>query len=364
MTNVQIDIASQTIIIVGGGQAGFSCASKLRELGFEGRIVLVAEEKQAPYQRPPLSKTYMTGEMSLDRILFRAPSFYEEKAIELLTDVVVEKIDADKQTVDLSNGETLAFDKLVLATGARPRTLPEEVGGTLDGVFMMRTLDDADRMAPELKEGRHLLVVGGGYIGLETAAVLNQLGMQVTVLEMIDYFRTLHQQQGVTILEETALDHLLEKEGHIAGAKLQDGREINADIALVGIGVLPNQELAEAANLPTDNGIIVNEQGQTSNPNIFAIGDCAAIPHKGTRLRLESVGHAIDHAIMVAKVICGEAQNYEAKPWFWSDQYSTKLQIAGLNHGYDNVIVRQLDEGAQSVWYYQVPDFDIKSLLK
>ena len=196
---------SQTVIIAGGGQAGFSCASKLREFGFEGRIIMVAEESQAPYQRPPLSKTYMTGEMTLDRILLRPNSFYEEKSIELLNNTLIDSIDADEQTVTLSNGDVLSFDKLVLATGARPRTLPSAIGGALNGVLTMRTLEDADRMAPELKGGRHLLVIGGGYIGLEAAAVARKLGLDVTVVEAADrilkrvaspetsnYFRNLH----------------------------------------------------------------------------------------------------------------------------------------------------------------------------
>ncbi|MEP1442657.1 MAG: FAD-dependent oxidoreductase [Hyphomicrobiales bacterium] len=357
--------SSQTVVIAGGGQAGFSCASKLREFGFEGRIVMVAEESQVPYQRPPLSKTYMTGEMSLERILLRPASFYEEKSIELLNNTLIESIDADKQTVALSNGDALAFDKLVLATGARPRTLPAAIGGELNGVLTMRTLDDADRMAPELKEGRHLLVIGGGYIGLEAAAVARKLGLDVTVIEAAErilkrvaspqtsnYFRNLHTQNGVTVLEDTALDCLLEKDGHVAGAKLQNGDEIAADFAIVGIGVFPNQEIAEAAGLTVDNGIVVNEHGETNNANIYAIGDCASILHKGTRIRLESVGHAIDHAILVAKNICGQSETYLAKPWFWSDQYATKLQIAGLNLGYDDVVIRELNEGSQSVWYF------------
>ena len=357
--------SSQTVIIAGGGQAGFSCASKLREFGFEGRIVMVAEESQAPYQRPPLSKTYMTGEMTLDRILLRPKSFYEEKSIELLNNTLIDSIDADEQTVTLSNGDTLSFDKLVLATGARPRTLPNAIGGELNGVLTMRTLEDADRMAPELKEGRHLLVIGGGYIGLEAAAVARKLGLDVTVIEAADrilkrvaspetsnYFRALHGKNGVRILEDTALDCLLEKDSYVAGAKLQNGEEIAAEIAIVGIGVLPNQEIAEAAGLTVDNGIVVNERGETNNANIYAIGDCASILHKETRIRLESVGHAIDHAILVAKNICGQSEAYVAKPWFWSDQYATKLQIAGLNLGYDDVVIRELGEGSQSIWYF------------
>lgn len=358
--------SSQTVVIAGGGQAGFSCASKLREFGFEGRIVMVAEEGHAPYQRPPLSKTYMTGEMSLDRILLRAESFYEDQAIELLTNTTVDKIDADAKTVKLSDGQVLDFDKLVLATGARPRMLPESIGGALNGVLTMRTLDDADRMAPELIEGRHLLVIGGGYIGLEAAAVARKKGLDVTLIEAAvrilkrvasaetsTYFRNLHQENGVTVLEDTALDRLIEKEGHVCGAVLKNGEEIAADFAIVGIGVIPNQGIAEEAGLSVGDGIIVNEKGQTNNADIYAIGDCASIPHMETRIRLESVGHAIDHAILVAKNICGDPQNYQAKPWFWSDQYATKLQIAGLNLGYDNVVIRELGESAQSVWYYQ-----------
>ncbi|MEM6465692.1 MAG: FAD-dependent oxidoreductase, partial [Pseudomonadota bacterium] len=238
--------------------------------------------------------------------------------------------------------------------------------GALEGVFTIRTLADIDALQPKVQEGRHVLVVGGGYIGLEAAAVSAGLGLKVTLVEQAprllqrvaaaqtaDYFRALHTAHGVDLREGTGLVRLT-GDGHVSGAELEDGSQLDADFVIVGVGVTPATALAEAAGLECDNGIVVNGLGQSSDPDILAAGDCASFPYQGGRIRLESVPHAIDHAGAVAASILGETENYTAKPWFWSDQYDVKLQIAGLNTGFDQVVVRPGDKpGGVSHWYYR-----------
>ncbi len=255
---------------------------------------------------------------------------------------------------------------LALTTGSVPRRLPPAIGGTLEGVHVVRGLDDVDRMAPEFADTRRVLIVGGGYIGLEAAAVAAKKGLKVTLVEMADrilqrvaapetsnYFRELHKSHGVNIVEGVGLDTLIGK-GRVTGAKLTDGTTLDVDFVIVGVGISPATALAEATGLEIDNGIKTDAQGRTSDPLIFAAGDCASFPYKGGRIRLESVPNAIDQAEIVARNMMGEGVDYTAKPWFWSDQYDVKLQIAGLNTGYDNVITRPGDKpGSTSFWYYQ-----------
>jgi 3-phenylpropionate/trans-cinnamate dioxygenase ferredoxin reductase subunit len=253
----------------------------------------------------------------------------------------------------------------VLTTGSTPRRLPAAIGGDLAGVYTVRTLADVDAMRAEFQPGRRVVIVGGGYIGLEAAAVARKLGLEVTVLEMAprilqrvaapetsDYIRALHQAHGVTILESTGLERLLGT-GHVSGVRLQDGRELPADFVIAGVGILPGQALAEAAGLEIENGIKTDAHGRTSDPFIWSAGDCASFPWKGGRIRLESVGNAIDQAEVVAENILGAGKDYIAKPWFWSDQYDCKLQIAGLNTGYDNIVTRGPEGEGVSFWYYQ-----------
>lgn len=352
------------IVIVGAGQAGASLAAKLRALGYQGAVTLVGEEPAPPYQRPPLSKAYLLGDMELERLYLRAPSFWADQHVTLRLGAPVTAIDPAARTVTVG-GETLTYDQLALTTGARPRALPAAIGGALANVFTVRTLADVDSMEPVLRRGGRALVVGGGYIGLEAAAVAAKFGLQVTVIEAAPrilqrvaapetsaYFRKLHQDHGVTVIEGTGLDRLL-GEDRVTGARLADGREIAADVAIVGIGILPDTALAAAAGLAIDNGIRTDELGRTSDPHIWAAGDCASFPHQGGRIRLESVGNAIDQAECVAANMLGAAQPYAAKPWFWSDQYDAKLQIAGLNTGYDHIATRAGDDGAVSFWYYR-----------
>jgi len=352
------------IVIVGAGQAGASLAAKLRSLGHAGPITMIGDEPAPPYQRPPLSKGYLLGEMELERLYLRAPTFWAEHDVDLRLGVPVTAIDPALRTVTVG-GEALAYDELALTTGSRPRTLPAAIGGALENVFTVRTLADIDLMAPLMRAGARAVIVGGGYIGLEAAAVAAKLGLKVTVIEAAPrilqrvaapetsaYFRKLHTDHGVTVLEGTGLERLL-GETAVTGARLSDGREITADLVIVGIGIQPNTDLAEAAGLAIENGIRTDELGRTSDPHVWAAGDCASFPHAGGRIRLESVGNAIDQAECVAENMLGAGRPYAAKPWFWSDQYETKLQIAGLNTGYDNIVTRPGEAEAVSYWYYQ-----------
>ncbi|MEM7240561.1 MAG: FAD-dependent oxidoreductase [Pseudomonadota bacterium] len=350
-------------IVIGAGQAGSSCVAKLRAAGYEDRITLVGAELAPPYQRPPLSKKYLLGEMELERLYLRPVEFYGDQKIDLRLGRVVTAIDAGAKTVTIGE-EVMGYDNLVLTTGSIPRRLPAAIGGDLHGVYTVRDLQDVDLMTPEFVEGKRVLIVGGGYIGLEAAAVAAMKGLDVTLVELSerilqrvaceetsDYYRALHGSHGVKILEGVGLDHL-EGGDRVTKAVLSDGSEIDLDFVIVGVGIAPATELAEMAGLTLDNGIKTDEFGQTSDPNIWAAGDCASFPYKGKRIRLESVPNAIDQAETVAMNILGQKVGYEAKPWFWSDQYDVKLQIAGLNAGFDNVVVRTAGT-ARSHWYYQ-----------
>lgn len=350
------------IVIIGAGQAGASAAARLRALGHSGPITLIGEEPAPPYQRPPLSKGYLLGEMALERLYLRTPSFWSEQDVTLRLGTPVTAIDPAARSVALG-AEVIAYDTLVLTTGAAPRRLPAAIGGDLAGVHTVRTLADVDAMAPEFRPGARLLVIGGGYIGLEAAAVAAKLGLSVTLVEMAprilqrvaapetsDFFRRLHQDHGVTILEGIGLDRL-SGETRVSTARLSDGRELPVDFVIVGVGITPSTALAEAAGLAIENGIRTDAQGRTSDPQVWAAGDCASFPHHGGRIRLESVGNAIDQAELVAENILGAGKDYVAKPWFWSDQYDVKLQIAGLNTGYDRIVTRP-DGASVSFWYY------------
>ena len=350
------------VVIVGAGQAGAALAAKLRALGHAGEIVMLGDEPAPPYQRPPLSKAYLLGEMEEERLWLRAPDFWAENGVELRLGQPVSDLDPVARTVTVG-GEVLAYDQLALTTGSTPRRLPAAIGGGLEGVFTVRTLADVDEMRAEFVAGRRVIIVGGGYIGLEAAAVASKLGLSVTVLEMAPrilqrvaspetsaYVRALHLSHGVTVLEETGLDRL-EGDSRVTGAVLKDGRVLPADFVIVGVGITPNTQLAEAAGLMIDNGIATDALGRTSDPSIWAAGDCASFPQGEGRLRLESVGNAIDMAEVVAANMLGADQPYLAKPWFWSDQFDLKLQIAGLNTGYDRIVTRT--EGGTSFWYFR-----------
>lgn len=355
----------EKVIIVGGGQAAASLAHKMRSLGFDGALTMMCEEKTPPYQRPPLSKKYLLGEMALERLYLRPEHYYVEQNITLHLGERVNAIDRQNNEIITEKGQ-YAYDRLVLATGSTPRLLPAHLGGTLENVFSVRDLKDADSLAPHMKEGKRLLIIGGGYIGLEAAAVAAVRGMDVTLIEMSerilqrvaapqtsDYFRSLHQSHGVTIKEQTGLTRLLGQNGQVVGAELSDGSTLEIDLAILGIGITPATNLAQDCGLAFENGIRVDALGRSSDPNIWAAGDCCSFPYKDGYLRLESVPNAIDQAEVIAQNIMGAEIAYIPKPWFWSDQYDVKLQIAGLNTGYDKIIERKNPTLlSQSFWYY------------
>lgn len=355
----------EKVIIVGGGQAAASLAHKMRSLGFDGALTMMCEEKTPPYQRPPLSKKYLLGEMALERLYLRPEHYYVEQNITLHLGERVNAIDRQNNEIITEKGQ-YAYDRLVLATGSTPRLLPAHLGGTLENVFSVRDLKDADSLAPHMKEGKRLLIIGGGYIGLEAAAVAAARGMDVTLIEMSerilqrvaapqtsDYFRSLHQSHGVTIKEQTGLTRLLGQNGQVVGAELSDGSTLEIDLAILGIGITPATNLAQDCGLAFENGIRVDALGRSSDPNIWAAGDCCSFPYKDGYLRLESVPNAIDQAEVIAQNIMGAEIAYIPKPWFWSDQYDVKLQIAGLNTGYDKIIERKNPTLlSQSFWYY------------
>jgi 3-phenylpropionate/trans-cinnamate dioxygenase ferredoxin reductase subunit len=350
-------------LIIGGGQAASSLAEKLRALGAEGSIEIIGEEPVPPYERPPLSKGYLMGELARDRLFLRPEAIYAEKDIILRLGSRATALDPVGKKVRV-DGETLTYGQLALVTGSVPIRLPAAIGGDLDGVFTVRTLADIDAMSPHFRPGARVLVVGGGYIGLEAAAVAAKLGLKVTLVEQAkrilgrvaaaetaDVIRAAHLAHGVDIREGVGLARLV-GEGRVAEAHLTDGDTLEVDFVIVGIGIRPATELAEAAGLAIGNGIAVDAYGRSSAPDIWAAGDCASFPYHGGRLRLESVQNAIDQAEAVAANMLGAEKPYEPYPWFWSDQYDLKLQIAGLNTGYDRV-VRRGEAPSVSHWYFR-----------
>lgn len=352
------------VVVIGAGQAGAACVAKLRALGFDGQITLIGAEPNLPYQRPPLSKKYLLGEMALERLYLRPESFYADQDITLRLDTQVEHIDAQSKTVR-AGSDVLSYDHLVFATGASPNRLPDSIGGALGGVYVVRDLADVDAMAPEFVADKRVLIVGGGYIGLEAAAVAASKGLKVTLVEMSerilqrvaaaetsDFFRSLHAEHGVDILEGTGLERLSGSD-RVTSAQLSNGQTLDVDFVIVGVGVRPNTALAQALGVELDNGVKTDAFGATSVPNVWAAGDCASFPFDEEQIRLESVPNAIDQAEVVAENIMGAQKPYVAKPWFWSDQYDVKLQIAGLNVGYDRVVTRDSGTGAKSFWYYK-----------
>ena len=352
------------IIVVGAGQAGSSCVVKLRNGGFDGKITLIGSEAQPPYQRPPLSKAYLMGDMALERLYLRPHSFYGEHDIDLRLGVTVDAIDAAAQEITVA-GEVISYDDLVITTGSIPHRLPASIGGAMEGVYVVRGLADVDAMAPRFVAGARVLIVGGGYIGLEAASVAAKLGLKVTLVEMAprilqrvaapetsDFFRALHSGHGVDLREAVGLERLT-GEGAVSGAVLTDGTTLDVDFVIVGVGVAPATALAEAAGAALENGIAVDAFGRTTVPHVWAAGDCASFPYRDARIRLESVPNAIEQAEVIAENLMGAEKEYLAKPWFWSDQYDVKLQIAGLNTGYDRVVTRGAAPGPVSFWYYR-----------
>ncbi len=337
-----------SIVIVGAGQAGAQVAQSLRAGGHAGRILLVGEETHPPYQRPPLSKKHLAGEIGDEALHLRPPSFYEQNTIDCRFGVAVEAIDREARAVVLAGGERLAYDRLVLTTGTRPRALPIP-GAGLAGVVTLRKISDVEAMRPLLKAPGRVAIVGGGYIGLEVAAVARAMGHEVTVVEAQDrvmkrvvspavsaYFEDLHRGRSVTLMLDTGISGFAGTD-RVEAVLLADGRRLACDMALVAVGAVPNDELAAAAGIEVDDGILVDAAGETSDPAIHAAGDCTRFYSAlyGRSIRLESVQNAIDQAKAVAGAILGADADYDPVPWFWSDQYATKLQIAGLSQGHD-----------------------------
>lgn len=343
----------ERIVVVGAGQGAGQLVASLRQEKYEGEILMIGDEPYLPYQRPPLSKTYLSGELELPRVLVRPEKFYADKNIETRLGTRVSAIDRDARTVTLDDGSLIEWSKLVLATGSHARRL-NLPGIELPGVHYLRTIEDVDAIRDDLGEGRRLVIIGGGYIGLEVAAVARKLGMEVTVLEMEDrilarvtteemsaYYTKVHTEHGVDIRTRAAAAEIL-GEDRVTGVKCTDGTELQADAVIVGVGILPTTELAESAGLECDNGIVVDDHCRTSDPDIYAIGDCSNHPSEllGRRLRLESVPNAMDQARVVAKNLTGTDATYNAVPWFWSDQYDLKLQMVGFSAEADEQVVR------------------------
>jgi 3-phenylpropionate/trans-cinnamate dioxygenase ferredoxin reductase component len=341
------------VVIVGAGQAGGEAAIRLRQLGFAGEITLVGEEPIAPYQRPPLSKAYLSGALPAERLLLKPPGAYADENIALLTGVTVNSIDRAAKTVRLASGLDLTYDALILATGSRARALPV-AGADLPGVHLLRTAADVDAIRAEIGEARRLVVIGAGYIGLETAAVARKMGLEVTVIEyaprplarvtspeMSGFFLDVHTAAGVRFAL-SAQAAVIKGDDRVRAVGLVDGTEIPCEMVIAGVGITPETALAEAAGLVVNNGITVDRQMRTSDPAIYAIGDCVSRPlvHYGREGRLESVHNAIEGGKIAAAMIAGAPAPVEEVPWFWSDQYEIKLQIAGLFNGYDETVLR------------------------
>ncbi|SLN62982.1 NAD(P)/FAD-dependent oxidoreductase [Oceanibacterium hippocampi] len=346
--------AERGVVVVGAGQAGYQVADSLRREGFDGPVALVGEEPHLPYQRPPLSKSYMLGDLARERLSFRNEDYYGKHNIALRLGTRVTAIERSSRQVRLVDGTTLPYSHLVLATGARVRRLPVP-GADLAGVFDLRSLDDSDRIKAALARAADVVVIGAGFIGLEFAAAAAKLGKRVRVLEALprvmarvlspelsDFFTALHRGHGVDIACGMAVNAITGESGAVSAVACADGSSHKAELVLVGIGVVPETALAEAAGLTIDNGIVVDGHGRTSDPAILAAGDCAAVEHPftGRRIRLESVQNAADLGRTVAATIAGHDRPYVTVPWFWSDQYDVKLQMVGLQDGCDRTVLR------------------------
>ena len=352
------------IVIIGAGHAAGQAAASLRQAKFEGPITIIGDEAHVPYQRPPLSKQYLAGNQLADKVYLRAEKFYTDKDIQLMLDTRATQIDPSTKTINLDNGETIAYEKLLISTGSRPRKLSIE-GSDLSGIHYLRTMDDVDGIRADVKPGANLVIVGGGYIGLEVAAVGIELGMNVHVLEMEErilqrvttpemsaYYHKLHTDRGVHIHTQTGVTGF---SGNGSVEKVLCGDEsFDADIVIVGIGIIPNIEIAEEAGIHCDNGIVVDDHCRTSDPDIYAAGDCTNHPNPlmNKRLRLESVPNAMDQARVSTANMLGDDKVYAAIPWFWSDQYDLKLQMVGFSADGDSQVLRgDMDTHQFAIFY-------------
>jgi len=343
------------VLIVGAGHGGAQAAIALRQGKFAGSIMIIGDEPELPYERPPLSKDYLSREKPFERILIRPAAFWAERAVEMRLGQPITKVDAAAHRVTLADGSSVAYRHLIWATGGRPRKLPCP-GGDLPGVHAIRTRADVDALMAELATAERIAVIGGGYIGLEAAAVLSKMGKKVTILEALDrvlarvageplsrFYEAEHRAHGVDVRLNVRIAAIEGEGGRPTGVRLEDGEIVPADIVIVGIGILPAIEPLQAAGAACSNGVDVDAQCRTSLPDIFAVGDCAAHANRfadGRTIRLESVQNANDQATVVTKTILGEQVDYEAVPWFWSNQYDLKLQTVGLSTGHDEALLR------------------------
>lgn len=356
---------TETILIAGAGHAAGQTIVSLRQGGYSGNLILVGEESYLPYQRPPLSKKFLAGELDVPRLLVRQEQFYTEHDVDVRLSTRVTAIDRASRSATLSTGASVPWSKLVIATGSRVRkvSLP---GAQLTGVHYLRNIEDVDRIRDDFRPGAKLVIVGAGYIGLEVAAVAVTRGLDVTVVELAervmarggaplisDFFARVHQQAGVNIRCNTGIQ-AFNGAARVQSVTLSDGSDIPADLVIVGIGILPNVELAEAAGLPCDNGIVVDEFCRTSDPDILSVGDCTNHPNAllGRRLRLESVHNAQEQAKTAASTILGKLEPYAQIPWFWSDQYDLKLQFVGLSAPGQQAVVRGDPESRSFAAFY------------
>ena len=345
---------SDTVVIAGAGHAAGQAAISLRQEKFKGRIIMVGDEAYLPYQRPPLSKKYLAGKLELDRLLLRKKHFYVEHDVEVKLSTRVEEIQREKNSVLLSNGDLLSYDRLLLATGSHVRRIGV-TGEDLDGVHYLRTVSDVDAIKANFKPGARLAILGAGYIGLEVAAVAVSRGLRVTVLEVAErvmsrvvapvvseFFEHVHRDAGVDIRCGISHGGIFNGGQRVEAIRFVDGQELPTDLVVIGVGIQPTTDVAEAAGLKCDNGIVVDEYCRTSDPHILAAGDCTNHPNSllGRRLRLESVHNAQEQAKTAAATICGTLRPYAQVPWFWSDQYDLKLQIVGISGDHDNVVLR------------------------
>ena len=341
------------LVIIGTGQSAAQCALTLRRNMFKDNITMIGEEKHLPYQRPPLSKEFLSGEVSLERVFMKSKEFFDQNDVTIFTSTPVISIDRNKKILSLSNQEDLTYNKLVIATGSRVRKLNVE-GSSLKNISYLRSIEDANRLKEYFKFGKKLVIVGAGYVGLEVAATAVKKGINVTLIEMenrimsrtVDpviskYFDSLHRQNGVEICLEAALEKFEGKDA-VERVICSNGQIIEADGVLIGVGLLPNQELAESAGLNCNNGILVDEFGRTEDTSIFACGDCTNHPNTylNKNLRLESVHNALEQAKTVAMSLLGKQEKYNQVPWFWSDQYDKKLQIVGFSDDHDELVIR------------------------
>jgi 3-phenylpropionate/trans-cinnamate dioxygenase ferredoxin reductase component len=349
----------ESVVIIGAGHAGGEVAAALRLEGFEGPVTLIGEESCLPYQRPPLSKSFLAGEIDAHALALRADEAYQRHAIRTVLGARVSGIDRSARCVRLSNDETIAYGRLVLATGGRPRRLPAVIAGeveTCTNFHFLRTVADVERIRPQFLPGARLIIIGGGYIGLEVAAVAVKRGLTVTVLEALPrvlarvtapevsaFYESVHRAAGVDVRTSTAVEgfELDRARGRVAAVRTNAGL-VEADLVVAGIGLVPNVELAQDAGLEVGDGIVVDEWCVTSDPKILAVGDCTNHPSRavGRRIRLESVPNAVEQARTAAAWLVGNQRPYDATPWFWSDQYNLKLQMVGLSMGYDKLVLR------------------------